>query len=58
MTVHEGCEVLGIRRGASFEEIKAAYRERVKLYHPDLNGGRNGQAGALPAGSGRRSETS
>src|SRR5215213_208238 len=38
MTVHEACEILGLRMGASFEEIKAAYRERAKRYHPDLNG--------------------
>ncbi len=28
-------EVLGIKEGASVEEIKAAYREQVKKYHPD-----------------------
>lgn len=28
-------EVLGIREGASQEEIKVAYREMVKKYHPD-----------------------
>lgn len=28
-------EVLGIREGASEEEIKAAYHELVKKYHPD-----------------------
>jgi len=28
-------EVLGIREGASVEEIKRAYRELVKKYHPD-----------------------
>lgn len=28
-------EILGIREGASQEEIKAAYREQVKKYHPD-----------------------
>ena len=33
-------EVLGVRQGASEEEIKAAYKELVKKYHPD-NGGTN-----------------
>lgn len=28
-------EVLGVREGASDEEIKAAYKELVKKYHPD-----------------------
>jgi molecular chaperone DnaJ len=28
-------EVLGLREGASQDEIKAAYRELVKKYHPD-----------------------
>jgi molecular chaperone DnaJ len=28
-------EVLGIREGASIDEIKSAYRELVKKYHPD-----------------------
>lgn len=28
-------KVLGLQRGASQEEIKAAYRELVKKYHPD-----------------------
>jgi molecular chaperone DnaJ len=28
-------EVLGIREGASQEEIRAAYKEQVKKYHPD-----------------------
>ena len=28
-------EVLGIKEGASEEEIKRAYREQVKKYHPD-----------------------
>lgn len=28
-------EVLGVREGASKDEIKAAYRELVKKYHPD-----------------------
>lgn len=28
-------EVLGLKEGASQDEIKAAYREQVKKYHPD-----------------------
>lgn len=28
-------EVLGVRQGASEEEVKAAYKELVKKYHPD-----------------------
>jgi hypothetical protein len=27
--------ILGVRRGASFDEIRRAYRERMKEYHPD-----------------------
>lgn len=30
-------EVLGVSPGASAEEVKAAYRRLVKLYHPDVN---------------------
>lgn len=33
--VNDPYEVLGIRPGASDEEIKTAYRELVKKYHPD-----------------------
>lgn len=32
-------QVLGVREGASQEEIKAAYREKVKKYHPDRYAG-------------------
>lgn len=28
-------EILGVREGASSEEIQKAYRERMKQYHPD-----------------------
>src|SRR5271157_5449938 len=31
-------EILGIREGASKEEIKRAYRELAKKYHPDQYG--------------------
>lgn len=32
-------EVLGIKKGATDEEIKKAYRQMAKKYHPDLNKG-------------------
>ena len=31
-------EVLGVRQNATLSEIKKAYREKVKLFHPDLSG--------------------
>jgi len=32
-------ETLGLRRGASDDEIKKGYRQKAKQYHPDLNPG-------------------
>ncbi len=32
-------DILGISRNSTYEEIKTKYRELVKKYHPDLNGG-------------------
>ncbi|MBO5030535.1 MAG: DnaJ domain-containing protein [Lachnospiraceae bacterium] len=37
MTRKEACFYLGIREDASDEQIKRAYRYKVKLYHPDAN---------------------
>jgi hypothetical protein len=36
--VRDAYEVLGIKRGASLDEIKAAYRRASKERHPDLGG--------------------
>ena len=30
-------EVLGLKKGATDAEIKKAYRQMAKKYHPDLN---------------------
>lgn len=37
MTRKKACYFLGIRENASEEQIKHAYRYKVKLYHPDAN---------------------
>lgn len=31
--------ILGLRTGASFDDVKLAYRHLVRLYHPDVNPG-------------------
>jgi hypothetical protein len=36
MTAIEMYRILGVRYGASVEEIKDAYRRLVKMYHPDV----------------------
>jgi len=32
-------EILGVKKNATFEEIKDAFRGLVKIYHPDVNNG-------------------
>ena len=44
-TEHDYYSVLGIKRNASQEEIKRAYRKAVFLYHPDRNPGDDEAAG-------------
>ena len=35
----ENCyELLGLKPGATLSEIRRAYREKVKIYHPDVSG--------------------
>ena len=41
-------QVLGVAKGASFDDIKAAFRRASKQRHPDMPGGsRRGYAGAV-----------
>jgi DnaJ-class molecular chaperone len=33
--------ILGVRQDATIEEIKKAYRQQVRKYHPDVNSSRD-----------------
>lgn len=39
MSLADYYRVLGLRSGAAFEEVKAAYRRLARRYHPDVNPG-------------------
>ena len=42
--------VLGIEKGASEDEIKKAYRQLAKKYHPDVNSGDKGARSKIQRG--------
>ncbi len=37
MTSSEYYQILGLSSGASIDEIKRAYRQKARMYHPDIN---------------------
>jgi hypothetical protein len=37
MTLTDYYEILGLQGNSTIEEIKKAYRKKVRLYHPDIN---------------------
>jgi tetratricopeptide (TPR) repeat protein len=44
MNLADCYRLLGLRTGASFDEIKASYRRLARQYHPDVNPGNQQQA--------------
>src|SRR5688500_8155704 len=37
MNLEESYRALGLKQGATWPEVRRAYRERVKFFHPDLH---------------------
>ena len=37
MEIADCYRLLGLRTGASYEDIKASYRRLARMYHPDAN---------------------
>ncbi len=38
MEIDKYCKILGVKPGDSAEKVKAAFREKIKTYHPDKGG--------------------
>ena len=37
MTLSDYYQILGLPANSSLEDIKKAYRQKARLYHPDIN---------------------
>lgn len=50
-SIKDPYEVLGLKKGASFDEVKKKYRELVRKYHPDILMGKGADAEIIDAGT-------